>query len=131
MRMTDMGRRSEAFFRPRPCARAAIPHGAAVRRPGARAIKPRARRKAQPSIQRRSDGTLGRRFRCRGVAVPDYAALPACSHPHTVGGFVVNKVRSLEPRRKGNDALDTPTDLSAEAVRELSQALNGLLADSF
>jgi len=43
----------------------------------------------------------------------------------------VNKIRSLEPRRKGNDALDTPTDLSAEAVRELSQALNALLADSF
>jgi starvation-inducible DNA-binding protein len=45
--------------------------------------------------------------------------------------LAVNKIRSLEPRRKGNDALDTPTDLSAEAVRELSQALNALLADSF
>jgi starvation-inducible DNA-binding protein len=43
----------------------------------------------------------------------------------------VNKVRSLEPRRKGNDALDTPTDLSADAVRDLSGALNALLADSF
>jgi starvation-inducible DNA-binding protein len=43
----------------------------------------------------------------------------------------VNKVRSLESRRKVSDALDTPTDLPAEAVRALSQALNGLLADSF
>ncbi len=43
----------------------------------------------------------------------------------------MNKVRSLEPRRNRNDALDTPTDLSAEAVRELSQALNAILADSF
>jgi starvation-inducible DNA-binding protein len=45
--------------------------------------------------------------------------------------LAVNKIRSLETRRKGNDSLDTPTDLSAEAVRELSQAVNGLLADSF
>jgi starvation-inducible DNA-binding protein len=45
--------------------------------------------------------------------------------------LAVNKIRSLEPRPKGKDALDTPTDLSADAVRELSQALNGLLADAF
>jgi starvation-inducible DNA-binding protein len=43
----------------------------------------------------------------------------------------MSKVRALEPRRKTNDALDTPTDLSEAAVREISEALNGLLADSF
>ena len=44
----------------------------------------------------------------------------------------MSKVRALDPRRKGsNDALDTPTDLSDEAVREISAAVNGVLADSF
>jgi starvation-inducible DNA-binding protein len=43
----------------------------------------------------------------------------------------MSKVRTLEPRRKAADALDTPTDLSADAVRELSAALNAILADSF
>ena len=43
----------------------------------------------------------------------------------------MSKIRALEPRRKPNEALDTPTDLSAEAVREISAALNAILADSF
>jgi starvation-inducible DNA-binding protein len=43
---------------------------------------------------------------------------------------VTNKVRKLEPRRTAA-RLDTPTDLSEEAVRELSAALNALLADTF
>ena len=43
----------------------------------------------------------------------------------------MSKIRALEPRRKPNEALDTPTDLSDEAVRELSAALNAILADSF
>jgi starvation-inducible DNA-binding protein len=43
----------------------------------------------------------------------------------------VSKVRTLEPRSKTAPSLDTPTDLSAEAVREISAALNGLLADAF
>jgi starvation-inducible DNA-binding protein len=43
----------------------------------------------------------------------------------------MSKVRTLEPRRKAADALDTPTDLSEIAVRELSAALNAILADSF
>jgi starvation-inducible DNA-binding protein len=43
----------------------------------------------------------------------------------------MSKVRTLEPRRKAAEALDTPTDLSADAVRELSAALNAILADSF
>jgi starvation-inducible DNA-binding protein len=43
----------------------------------------------------------------------------------------MSKVRALEPRRKAADALDTPTDLSDEAVRAISTALNAILADSF
>ena len=41
-----------------------------------------------------------------------------------------NKVRRLEPRPTA-PPLDTPTDLSEEAVREISAALNALLADTF
>jgi starvation-inducible DNA-binding protein len=43
---------------------------------------------------------------------------------------VANKVRELEPRT-APARLDTPTDLSADAVREISAALNALLADTF
>jgi starvation-inducible DNA-binding protein len=43
---------------------------------------------------------------------------------------VANKVRQLEPRT-ASARLDTPTDLSADAVREVSAALNALLADTF
>ena len=43
---------------------------------------------------------------------------------------MANKVRQLEPR-KAPARLDTPTDLSDEAVREISAALNALLADTF
>jgi len=41
---------------------------------------------------------------------------------------VTSKVRKLEPRIA---RLDTPTDLSPEAVRQISAALNALLADIF
>jgi starvation-inducible DNA-binding protein len=41
----------------------------------------------------------------------------------------VSKVKTLEPRSARN--LDTPTDLSPEGVKEISAALNGVLADSF
>jgi len=44
---------------------------------------------------------------------------------------VNNKVRALDTRRKPAPALDTPTDLSDEAVRELSAKLNEILADAF
>jgi starvation-inducible DNA-binding protein len=40
------------------------------------------------------------------------------------------KVRKLEPRPTAAP-LDTPTDLSEQAVREISAALNALLADTF
>ena len=42
-----------------------------------------------------------------------------------------NKVRKLEPRHKPAPALDTPTDLSKEAVKAISDALNVILADSY
>jgi starvation-inducible DNA-binding protein len=42
----------------------------------------------------------------------------------------VTKVRKLEPR-SAPARLDTPTDLSEDAVREISAALNALLADTF
>jgi starvation-inducible DNA-binding protein len=43
----------------------------------------------------------------------------------------VSKVTKLKPRGKPAAALDTPTDLSAEAVKAVSKALNTILADSF
>jgi starvation-inducible DNA-binding protein len=43
---------------------------------------------------------------------------------------VNTKVRKLEPRT-APARLDTPTDLSAEGVREISAALNALIADTF
>jgi starvation-inducible DNA-binding protein len=44
---------------------------------------------------------------------------------------VNNKIRALDTRRKVTPALDTPTDLSDAAVRELSVKLNVILADAF
>jgi starvation-inducible DNA-binding protein len=41
-----------------------------------------------------------------------------------------NKVRKLEPRQPAA-ALNTPTDLSDEAVTEMAETLNALLADTF
>ena len=41
-----------------------------------------------------------------------------------------NKVAKLKPRSKPA-ALDTPTDLDDAAVKAVSEALNGLLADSY
>lgn len=43
----------------------------------------------------------------------------------------MSKIKTLEPRRQSAPQLHTPTDLSSEAVREISKALNGLLADAF
>ena len=43
---------------------------------------------------------------------------------------MTSKVRRLEPRKTAA-RLDTPTDLSSNAVRDVSTALNGLLADTF
>jgi starvation-inducible DNA-binding protein len=43
----------------------------------------------------------------------------------------VNKVRALDARAKTAAPLDTPTDLSANAVREISAKLNEVLATTF
>ena len=43
----------------------------------------------------------------------------------------MSKVRALEPSQKAAEALDTPTDLSEQAVQEISAALNPVLADVF
>ena len=42
-----------------------------------------------------------------------------------------NKVRALHPSRKAVPALDTPTDLSDAAVRDISAKINVVLADVF
>jgi starvation-inducible DNA-binding protein len=43
----------------------------------------------------------------------------------------VNKPVKLDPKSKVAPALDTPTDLSQQAVDQISAALNGVLADAF
>jgi starvation-inducible DNA-binding protein len=50
---------------------------------------------------------------------------------HPRGDAVNTKVRALDTRRKVAPTLDTPTDLSADAVREISAKLNEVLADVF
>jgi starvation-inducible DNA-binding protein len=43
----------------------------------------------------------------------------------------VNKIRALDTRRKAVAPLDTPTDLSADAVSRISAKLNEVLATTF
>ena len=43
----------------------------------------------------------------------------------------MSKVTKLKPTQKPAAALDTPTDLDSAAVKAVSEALNGLLADSY
>ena len=43
----------------------------------------------------------------------------------------MSKVRAIDTRRKPAAALDTPTDLSADAVDEISAKLNEILATTF
>ena len=43
----------------------------------------------------------------------------------------MTKIRTLDKVHEPAPALDTPTDLSESAVKEISGALNGLLADAF
>lgn len=45
--------------------------------------------------------------------------------------FAVNKPVKADPKQKVASALDTPTDLSQDAVDKISAALNVILADSF
>jgi starvation-inducible DNA-binding protein len=48
-----------------------------------------------------------------------------------IRGDPVSKVRAIQPRDKVTSNLDTPTDLSQDAVEEISEKLNAILADSF
>jgi starvation-inducible DNA-binding protein len=54
----------------------------------------------------------------------------ALKYAQNPGDSAVSKIRTLEPVKKPA-SLDTPTDLSAAAVREIPAALNVLLADAF
>jgi starvation-inducible DNA-binding protein len=63
------------------------------------------------------------------VCVPMSIAAPR--RQQFVKEFTVNKPAKLESKEKVAPALDTPTDLSEAATREISAALNGVLADSF
>src|SRR6202040_3819027 len=63
----------------------------------------------------------------RGTFARRTALLPSsCS-----GGSTMSKVKSLEFPTKTAAALDTPTDLAADAVPAISAALNAVLADVF
>ncbi len=42
-----------------------------------------------------------------------------------------SKIRALDTRRKAAPALDTPTDLTSDAVRDISAKLNMVLSDVF
>jgi starvation-inducible DNA-binding protein len=64
------------------------------------------------------------------IEAPPGAAQLLINSPKARGVPVANKVRQLEPRT-APARLDTPTDLSADAVREISAALNALVADTF
>src|SRR5688572_19156049 len=57
-----------------------------------------------------------------GATAPSLHDNPRCS--------VSNKVTKLKTRKPAA-ALDTPTDLDSDAVAAVSEALNGLLADSY
>src|SRR3974390_713834 len=62
------------------------------------------------------------RSRARLMLCPPRGPPPPRSYP-------MSKLKTVEPNR--TNALDTPTDLSEDAVREISDALKGVLADSF
>src|SRR5262245_6321657 len=69
--------------------------------------------------------------RLTGIRAPVPAPRKVSSFPpDSTRCPVANKVRQLEPRT-APQRLDTPTDLSADAVREISAALNALIADTF
>jgi starvation-inducible DNA-binding protein len=57
-------------------------------------------------------------------------SIAARRHQQPFKEFIVNKPVKLE-REKVAPALDTPTDLSEQATKEISAALNGILADAF
>src|ERR1700730_9786507 len=64
--------------------------------------------------------------RAQPFSVPSF---PSCHM--SKGDAVNNKIRALDTRRKAPASLDTPTDLSADAVSEISAKLNKILATTF
>jgi starvation-inducible DNA-binding protein len=66
--------------------------------------------------------------RC-GCRMP--AAEPLLPHCLWRGDAVNSKIRALDTRRKTAPALDTPTDLTSDAVRDISAKLNVVLSDVF
>jgi len=75
-------------------------------------------------------GTLVGTARLTATKAPFGRRCCSLSLPQARGAAVTSKVRKLEPTH-APARLDTPTDLSSEAVREVSAALNGLVADAF
>ncbi len=66
------------------------------------------------------------------LCAPATGAAVGASSPTSIRKVTaVNKVRALDTRRKTAAALDTPTDLSAEAVSKISAKLNAILATTF
>src|SRR5262245_44578502 len=72
-----------------------------------------------------------------GFACLEPCSSPGVAEPGTLGApanrmrcAVKSKLAKLENHRPA-PPLRTPTDLSAEAVQQVSAALNGLLADTF
>jgi starvation-inducible DNA-binding protein len=55
---------------------------------------------------------------------------PSFPQPHRKV-TAVNKIRALDTRRKPAAPLDTPTDLSADAVSQISPKMNEILATTF
>jgi starvation-inducible DNA-binding protein len=53
------------------------------------------------------------------------------SHPQIRKVTAVSKIRQFDTRRKATAPLDTPTDLSADAVSQISAQLNKILATTF
>lgn len=78
-------------------------------------------------------GTFGTRSRSRqtpaGLQVRSSHDL--LSQPRIYKVTAVNKIRALDTRRKAAAPLDTPTDLSADAVSKISAKLNEILATTF
>jgi starvation-inducible DNA-binding protein len=67
----------------------------------------------------------------RELAAPRAASDAPFPQPQSSKVTAVSKVRALDTRGKAAAALDTPTDLSTDAVSEISEQLNVVLATTF
>src|SRR5215470_10906672 len=74
---------------------------------------------------------MGRSGRWAGNVRPRFAVNTWPFPTQALSGVPrMSKLRAVEPGKAAH-ALDTPTDLSAEAVQAISGALNAILADTF